>query len=328
MEPLDKLLGHTRTEPILNWIAEKERWKALSFWDDVWGKVGLPEAAKVYHLHPTGVVNSFNQAACACGKDITEDQLQKISPTSSIQVIRSHLDSLNQGFSQFNIISCREKAHFLAQILHESDRLNAVKEYGGEQKSYSPWYGRGLIQLTLRANYLKYGAYIGSDVSSSEVNRNKLTQEPHSTLSAFWFYKVHKSLDTPAALDDFNFITAKINGGFNGYNDRIEYFNRASKILNTHHLSKLESPDGFAFENSGVYDSKIYSLAWGMWHDPSRNEAGVIKDRSKSLTGYRRARELILASPLDPGTPDKKIYGIRYTDVLPFINQRITSLSN
>jgi hypothetical protein len=61
MEPLDKLLGHTRTEPILNWIAEKERWKALSFWDDVWGKVGLPEAAKVYHLHSTGMVGVFTK---------------------------------------------------------------------------------------------------------------------------------------------------------------------------------------------------------------------------------------------------------------------------
>ncbi|OWP48448.1 hypothetical protein CEG18_23950 [Pseudomonas nitroreducens] len=59
MEPLDKVLGHTRTEPILNWIAEKERWKALGFWDEVADKVKLPDGGKVYHLHPLGMIGLF-----------------------------------------------------------------------------------------------------------------------------------------------------------------------------------------------------------------------------------------------------------------------------
>ena len=67
MEPLDKVLGHTRTEPILNWIAEKERWKALGFWDEVADKVKLPDGGKVYHLHPVGLVgNLASKSKCYC----------------------------------------------------------------------------------------------------------------------------------------------------------------------------------------------------------------------------------------------------------------------
>ncbi|PHM45008.1 hypothetical protein Xmau_01213 [Xenorhabdus mauleonii] len=98
------------------------------------------------------------------------------------------LEAFNQGFNRFGITTCRGKAHFLAQVCHESGRLQFTKEIGRENKSYNPWYGRGLIQITFESTNRNYDNYIGENVTSSAQDRDKLLSPPHSVLSAFWFY--------------------------------------------------------------------------------------------------------------------------------------------
>ncbi|UVJ45620.1 pesticin C-terminus-like muramidase [Pseudomonas sp. LS1212] len=58
-DALDEILGHSGSTPHLNWLAEKERLKQLSWWDEVAEKVGLPGYGKVYHFHPVGLVGHF-----------------------------------------------------------------------------------------------------------------------------------------------------------------------------------------------------------------------------------------------------------------------------
>ncbi|WP_052189811.1 MULTISPECIES: hypothetical protein [Xenorhabdus] len=164
---------------------------------------------------------------CACDRDITLAELQEILPNAPQRRLEDNLKALNQRFDKFDITTCRGKAHFLAQICHESGALRYTKEIGGENKSYDPWYGRGLIQLTHKRTYEDYGNYINEDVTSSAENRDKLLSPPHSVLSAFWFYKIKASVFDSAENDDFNKATAIINGGFNGYNDRLDYLKRA-----------------------------------------------------------------------------------------------------
>ncbi len=65
---LDEMLGHSGSTPHLNWLAEKERIKEISWWEEVAEKVGLPSWGKVYHFHPIGLIASF----CAA---IDEDDL-------------------------------------------------------------------------------------------------------------------------------------------------------------------------------------------------------------------------------------------------------------
>ncbi|WP_152224120.1 hypothetical protein [Pseudomonas sp. SCB32] len=325
-DALDKVLGHTGSTPILNWVAEKTRIKELSWWGEVAERGILTRGGEAYFLHPLWL-NGVFLTECACGRDITKEELKKISPGTSDDVIDANLSSINQGFNQFHITTCRQKAHFLAQVLHESDKLYATREYGGESKSYAPWFGRGFLQLTLEENYKNYGVYIGEDVTSSDTARDKLTKPPHSALSAFWFYAEHKKLIGISEHDDLNMITARINGGFNGYNDRLKYFKSASMVLGGAHLSKLEASGQFPFDTSAIYKNKIYSLAWGIWHDPVRTEHGVTKDRHKALAGYKQAKVLLQSSPMDPATPNKKIYGIRYIDVQGFVDQRIAALT-
>ncbi|WP_297197555.1 chitinase [uncultured Pluralibacter sp.] len=280
-----------------------------------------------WHMHPIVFIEAINpKPECACNRDITFDEIKAIAPSGNDEVLRSNLDSLNQGFNQFGITTCRGKSHFLAQVLHESGCFQYTSEIGGSRASYQPWYGRGLIQVTLETNYIAYGNYMNEDVSSSDVNRDKLTSPPHSVLSAFWFFKIYKSLGVTADNDDFNKITAVINGGFNGYNDRLEFFNRAVKTLKAQHLNKFMTNESFPFENGTISGSKIYSFGWGLWHDPNSSRSGVIKNKEEALKGYRRAKELIETSPFPENRRNKKIYGIKCGNLLTYINERIDAL--
>lgn len=279
--------------------------------------------ASVWHMHPVIFLDTLNGSSCACDRNMTLEELQKFIIGVNADTLSSYLTEINNGFKKFGITTCREKAHFLAQVLHESGNFRFTKEIHGERASYQPWFGRGLIQITLRANYEKYGEYIGEDVTSGDSARDKLTRLPHSVLSAFWYYDVSRQLGGLAKSDDFNKVTAVINGGFNGYNDRLSIFNSAVKSLGGGHLNKQCTNGAFSFENSSIYQSKIYSLAWGLWHDPFSHRSGTDKNADEALKGYKRAKELLASSPFPTSTPHKKIYGIEYVSVLEYINQRI-----
>ena len=72
-DALDAVLGHSGSTPLLNWLAEKERIKQISWWNEVAPGVGLPVHGRVYHLHPVGLVGQFltrDECACGCCLDI------------------------------------------------------------------------------------------------------------------------------------------------------------------------------------------------------------------------------------------------------------------
>jgi predicted chitinase len=306
---------------------ECERIDNLVFWDELGYAMQVALPKLIYHFHPIEFVESLIHKNCACNRSITKEELKKISPSSSDNSIDEHLESINDGFSRFGITKCREKSHFLAQALHESGGLKFTSEIGGASAPYAPWYGRGLIQLTLKANYVAYENYIGADVTSSTECIGKLASPPHCALSAFWFYKIHKNLDAIAIEDDFIKLTAKINGGFNGYNDRMAYFFRAAKVLHGEHLSILEKTGEYLFTDSAIYGERIYSFGWGLWHDPESTRHGVTKSKAEALQGYRRARDLIMQTPFPVSQNNNKIYGVSYENLPAFINARIQALS-
>ena len=301
-----------------------EKWQADLEWMSKVPPFNQDDA--IWHMHPVVFLEALNGSSCACNRDITLKEFQKFIVGVSADTLNSYLIEMNNGFKTFGVTTCREKAHFLAQVLHESGNFRFTKEINGERASYQPWFGRGLIQITLRDNYEKYGQYIGEDVTSGDSARDKLTKLPHSVLSAFWYYNVSRKLEVLAKNDDFNKITATINGGFNGYNDRLAIFISAVKSLGGEHLNQKYNNETFSFETSSIYQSKAYSLAWGLWHDPASNRSGTDKNAEEALKGYKRAKELLVVSPFPTSTPHKKIYNIEYVNILEYINQRIERL--
>jgi putative chitinase len=179
---------------------------------------------------------------------ITTEQLKSIiSPVryddAEMQAIT---DALNDTFGRYSIDSNIRMCHFLAQVLHESSAFRYSVEIWGNtpaQKAYDTrvdlgntpeldgdgfkYRGRGWIQLTGKTNYRLLGAEFGEDFVS---NPGLVAREPYDSLAAGWYWNRRK-LNKYADLDDITTITRKINGGYNGLNDRKMWLSKAKADL-------------------------------------------------------------------------------------------------
>ncbi|MCX8971861.1 chitinase, partial [Citrobacter portucalensis] len=170
-------------------VAYCEKWQTDLEWMSGVSPFNTDEP--VWHFHPVVFLEAVRPTTeCACNRDITLDELKKVAPTVNEETLKKYLSDINAGFTRFGMTTCREKAHFLAQLIHESGYFRYTKEINGESASYSPWYGRGLIQITGENNYTAYGGYINEDVISSDSARDKLISTPHCVLSAFWYFNI------------------------------------------------------------------------------------------------------------------------------------------
>ncbi|WP_339406602.1 glycoside hydrolase family 19 protein [Pseudomonas helleri] len=174
---------------------------------------------------------------------ITVQQLLLILPNAG-PVAGVFVPVLNTAMNRYQIVDAKRVAAFIAQIGHESGQLKYVKEIWGPtaaQTRYegradlgntqpgdgSKYRGRGLIQITGRANYKACGDALVLDL----INHPELLEKPqHACTSAAWFWAT-KGLSTLADEGKFETITRRINGGLNGLADRQMLYARALKVL-------------------------------------------------------------------------------------------------
>ena len=110
----------------------------------------------------------------------------------------------------------------------------ANKVYGGradlgniEDGDGWKFHGRGVIQLTGRANYTVCGEALGQPFTS---NPSLLLDPEWACLSAGWFWN-KKNLNSLADIEDWTTMTKRINGGTIGLSDRINKIHKAMDIL-------------------------------------------------------------------------------------------------
>ncbi|TLG93561.1 glycoside hydrolase family 19 protein [Pseudomonas edaphica] len=173
----------------------------------------------------------------------TEQQLLQILPNAGHQA-GVFVPVLNTAMNRYAIVGTLRVAAFIAQVGHESGQLRYVREIWGptaQQLGYegradlgntvkgdgSKFRGRGLIQITGRANYAACGEALGLDL----ISKPELLELPQwAAASAAWFWKIN-GLNTLADNGDFVKITRRINGGLTGKADRQELYDRALKVL-------------------------------------------------------------------------------------------------
>ena len=126
-DPFDEMLGHSGSTPHLNWLAEKERIKQLSWWDEVAVKVGLQSWPKVCHFHPVGLVGVFEKSSFLFTLDIMKILYPKldVSRNSDLQAIA---DELNEYLDFYKLDTLLRRTHFFAQILEETGETLKVEE--------------------------------------------------------------------------------------------------------------------------------------------------------------------------------------------------------
>lgn len=175
---------------------------------------------------------------------LTKTILQAICPNAPERVIDLYLGYLVLAMNEFEINTRLRQAAFIAQIAHECGDFRYMRELWGPtdaQLKYEGradlgnirigdgkrYRGRGAIQLTGRANYKKYGELLGLDLESTP----DLAESPTVVFRiAGCFWKTH-GLNELADSESFRTITKRINGGLNGYANRIAYYERALEFM-------------------------------------------------------------------------------------------------
>lgn len=261
-----------------------------------------------------------------CTRDITKEQLKNIATYGSDSNIEEHLTGINESFKDNDINTCLRKLHYLAQLIHESGSFQYTEELGVDEAAYGGFKGRGLIQLTFESNYKDYGEFVNDDVTSTQENKEKLEGDPHAAKSAGWYWGQRAKLNDEADDNDFIYITYAVNGGYNGYNDRLEWVEKGFEELYNKCKSKKNHTSIYSFSDSKAYNSKKASFGWGLWHDPDLNKTGCTKNKNKAIEGYERFISLHDAA----GTPTltTKWYGYQGSDIRSTVENRLTDLKD
>lgn len=174
---------------------------------------------------------------------MTAKQLKEIMPHATAENMAKFLPELNGTMAVFEINTPLRQAHFLAQLAHESGSLRYVREiasgkaYEGRKDlgNVKPgdgvkYKGRGLIQLTGRANYEAFNGWLNRSGTNVVEQPEELEKPELAALVAGWFWN-RTGLNKLADKDDVRGVTRKINGGFNGLDDRMKHLAQAKKAL-------------------------------------------------------------------------------------------------
>ncbi|KAJ1937309.1 hypothetical protein FBU59_004790 [Linderina macrospora] len=163
--------------------------------------------------------DTFNKAVVNAGKAISQSY-----PTPSSSQCSSFLNGM---VSRGKFTSAREAAMFLANILWESDGLQAKEEY--DCKTLPTWcaqnyatpndvpgqtyWGRGYIQLTWHYNYIDASKGLFGDDRLAKNTAQVATNEDLAWGVSFWFWSDRVRSDAGVQAGRFGSSINKINGG-------------------------------------------------------------------------------------------------------------------
>lgn len=143
----------------------------------------------------------------------------------------------------YGLDTVERMAMFWSQMAHETGgfrwykelgnakyfkKYNGRKDLGNTEPGDGPRFkGRGIIHLTGRANYTHYSKLLGVDL----VNNPELAEKPEIAVRVALEYWKNRNLNKYADKEDVKAVTRRINGGYNGLNDRKKYYNAFKTTL-------------------------------------------------------------------------------------------------
>lgn len=186
---------------------------------------------------------TIRELKAGLGDGFTEKKLAFIMKNARTADIGRYFPALTTAMAANNINTPLRMAHFLAQIGHESGDLRYSEElasgdaYEGRASlgNTQPgdgrrFKGRGLIQLTGRANYTAYSTARNADYTTGD-NPRLIATDPHLAVDVSCWFWVTNGLNALADADNVREVTRTINGGYNGLDDRIAHLERAKCVL-------------------------------------------------------------------------------------------------
>jgi putative chitinase len=173
---------------------------------------------------------------------VTVARLARLAPVGKAEIMANIALHFERLALQAEVTTRLRLCHFLAQAAHETNRFRTLEEQGGpaqfaryegradlgnsEAGDGARYHGRGVFQLTGRANYRRYGRMLNVDLEG----RPELALDPRISIQIAFAYWRDRNLNAAADRDDAARVTQLINGGANGLADRRQLLATAKGI--------------------------------------------------------------------------------------------------
>lgn len=146
-------------------------------------------------------------------------------------------------------------AQVLAQVLHESGAFRYVREVWGPTKAQAGYEGRAdlgntqpgdgkrfmgrdLIQCTGRANYRALTAWwkgrAPGETPDFEADPDALERQEWLGAAVVWYCMTRKDLIRYCREGNIEMVTRLVNGGLNGYDDRLRWYDKTALAMLTY----------------------------------------------------------------------------------------------
>lgn len=252
--------------------------------------------------------------------EITPELLKKIVPTLPLAKRKQYAPLIQQACIEFDITNEPRVAAFISQVAHESAHFNTFVEYASgaaydrrkdlgntkpeaiaaaQRNNTTPgrfYKGHGAIQTTGYSNHKETGDFLGVNA----VENPAILATPEYAFRAAGYYWDKHNLNLLADRRRFKELTKRINGGYNGLEDRLRYYERALAAL----------PDDFKLtENAEEVDADAML-------DVTREEAAA--DAEKGVTTSTKSPDETEGTP--PPTAAAEVKASQ-----PSLTSRITS---
>jgi len=173
---------------------------------------------------------------------VTRERLLSLAPSANATIVAGIAEQFDTLAGGHAVTTRRRICHFLAQAAHETDGFRTLEEYGGpayfvryenrhdlgnsQAGDGIRYHGRGIFQLTGRANYRRFGQLLGVDLEAEP----EWAKEPETSLRVAFAYWSERAINPAADADDVERVTRLINGGRNGLAERARYLAKAKGI--------------------------------------------------------------------------------------------------
>jgi len=172
----------------------KDHIEALAFWEEMPSDPDLPTDDDCWHFPPKAFIQHFRK----CGW-LSDDEILKAFPPTALRYQAPEIDlghhvqvpghwiservtpdktnlqkfgiELNIAMRKFLIVTPLRQAAFLANAMQETQWFARTEEKDARDQKYYPWSGRGFLQLTWPANYIKYWRFRGRSVDPALAER-------------------------------------------------------------------------------------------------------------------------------------------------------------
>ncbi|EHD12891.1 hypothetical protein CIN_21880 [Commensalibacter intestini A911] len=256
--------------------------QSLAFWDEA----GIPIDKNHWHFPPIEFIKHFRKCSWLSKyemkqlipKNIIREQKKTkktINPTThKAKYVYDHTEyhweaplgkdlindiyvNLNKALRKYCITTPLRMACFFGNAIQETGWLRKLEETGGNGKSYAPWYGRGLLQLTHEDNYQAYWKFKGLNTINPatyadfrKLLQEKTIKEPVDSAGFYWVYQDRNSCVPNAHADESHDLISKTittttpKGLSKKYYKSIAFWKAAAAVNLPGHISRTDYDEG------------------------------------------------------------------------------------